>query len=91
MVQENKLGTLVGTPTGGNRRGINGGAFFFLRLQHSKIEVDVPLIGRFPIKDAPDAGIQPDIVVETNVDDIARGMDRPLEAAKKLMERARGR
>ncbi|GEM_PF-486703 len=25
-------GTLVGQPTGGNQRGINGGAFFFLRL-----------------------------------------------------------
>jgi hypothetical protein len=29
IVQQNKLGILVGEPTGGNQRGINGGAFFF--------------------------------------------------------------
>ena len=29
LVKDNQLGTLVGQPTGGNQRGINGGAFFF--------------------------------------------------------------
>jgi len=48
VIQQNRLGTLVGSPTGGNQRGINGGAFFFLRLPHSKIEMDLPLIGSFP-------------------------------------------
>lgn len=85
LIKENKLGTLVGTPTGGNQRGINGGAFFFLRLPNSNIEVDVPLIGRFPTKDMPDAGILPDILVEPTVDDIARGVDAELQAVLKTI------
>ena len=35
-VQQNRLGTLVGQPTGGNQRGINGGAFFFTRLPRTR-------------------------------------------------------
>lgn len=85
VVQENKLGTLVGSPTGGNRRGINGGAFFFLRLPHSKIEVDVPLIGRFPQKEAPDVGILPDIAVVPNAENIARGIDAELDVVKGIV------
>ena len=48
---------LVGQPTGGNQRGITGGAFFFLRLPNSKIEVDVPLIGQYPATEQPDGGL----------------------------------
>lgn len=81
----NKLATLVGMPTGGNQRGINGGAFFFLRLPNSNIEIDVPLIGRFPPKEAPDAGIEPDVRVEPTIDDIASGTDADMAAVKKLI------
>ena len=42
------LATLVGETTGGNRRGIDGGAFFFLQLPGSGLEVDLPLIGYSP-------------------------------------------
>ncbi|MCS3810253.1 hypothetical protein FHY19_003321 [Xanthomonas arboricola] len=41
QLQRNGLATLVGQPTGGNLRGINGGAFFFLHLPNSHIEVDL--------------------------------------------------
>ena len=41
VVQRNRLATLVGQPTGGNQRGINGGAFFFVRLPKSGIELDL--------------------------------------------------
>jgi C-terminal processing protease CtpA/Prc len=74
-VQQNHLGTLVGQPTGGNQRGINGGAFFFLRLPGSKIELDLPLIGTFPDGERPDAGLEPGIKVIPTVDDIASGRD----------------
>src|SRR5690349_1140584 len=47
---------LDGQTTGGNQRSINGGAFFFLALPTSGIELDLPLIGRFPEKDRPDVG-----------------------------------
>ena len=81
-VRQNHLGTLVGQPTGGNQRGINGGAFFFLRLPHSGLELDLPLIGQFPDGDRPDAGLQPDIVVVPTVNDIASGRDPELEAVR---------
>ncbi|KGQ20594.1 Peptidase, S41 family [Lysobacter dokdonensis DS-58] len=74
QVQRNHLATLVGQPTGGNQRGINGGAFFFLRLPNTKIEMDLPLIARI-VDDAPDAGLTPDITVVPTVQDIAAGRD----------------
>jgi len=82
QVQAHHLGTLIGQPTGGSRRGINGGAFFFLRLPHSGIEMDLPLIGTFPPAAEPDAGITPDILAETTASDIASGRDAVLAAAK---------
>ena len=56
IVQRNKLGKLVGQPTGGSQRGINGGAFFFLRLPKSQIEMDLPLIGSFQSRLNPTQG-----------------------------------
>jgi hypothetical protein len=87
IVRQNRLGTLVGQPTGGNQRGINGGAFFFLRLPHSGLELDLPLIGQFPDGDRPDAGLQPDIVVVPTVKDIASGRDPELEAVRARLRR----
>ncbi len=74
------LGTLVGQPTGGSQRGINGGAFFFVHLPHSGLEFDLPLIGTFPPVPAPNAGITPDIRVQPTPQDIATGRDAALAA-----------
>ncbi|HEX8702241.1 MAG TPA: S41 family peptidase [Myxococcaceae bacterium] len=84
-LRQTKLATLVGQPTGGNQRGITGGAFFFLRLPRSKIEVDLPLIGQYPLGDKPDAGIEPDIAITPRVQDIARGVDTELETLLKKL------
>ena len=81
-VRATGLGRLIGETTGGNRRGINGGAFFFARLPESGIEFDLPLIGYFPEGDPPDRGIVPDLRVSNSAADIAAGRDRVLEAAK---------
>lgn len=78
LVQHNRLGVLVGSPTGGNRRGINGGAFFFLRLPASGLEVDLPLIGTFPATPQPDAGVIPDVTARESVADIRDGVDSVL-------------
>jgi len=75
VVQQNKLGTLVGQPSGGNQRGINGGAFFFLRLPKSRIEMDLPLIGSFPASPQTDAGLTPDVLVTPTLADIIEGKD----------------
>ncbi len=81
LVKDAGLGTLIGEPTGGNRRGTNGGAFLFLRLPATGIEVDIPLIGSFPTTPQPDAGIVPDVVVRPTPADIAAGTDRVMAAA----------
>ena len=97
VIKENKLAILVGQTTGGNQRGINGSAFFFVTLPNSKIEVDMPLVGNFvgkarpagteiPFADISDAGIDPDVKVTPSVDDIARGMDSELRAAKAVLK-----
>jgi Peptidase family S41 len=85
-VRRERVGTLVGQPTGGNQRGITGGAFFFLRLPRTGLEADLPLIGQFPVtaQPVPDAGIEPDVHVQPRVEDIAAGRDAELAA---VMER----
>lgn len=86
LVQRHRLGTLVGEPTGGNQRGINGAYFFFLRLPRTGIEMDVPLVGLFPGgDDAPDAGLTPDVLVKVTAADIAGNRDAALHAVKQLM------
>lgn len=88
-IQQNHLGTLVGTPTGGNQRGINGGAFFFLRLPHSKIEMDLPLIGSFPVAAKPDAGLTPDVPVKITAEDIAAHRDASMRIVQQLISKER--
>jgi C-terminal processing protease CtpA/Prc len=80
-IRSRGLGQLIGQPTGGNQRGINGGAYFFLRLPGSGLEVDVPLIGYFPRTQKPDAGLTPDVRVDLTAADIATGRDRVMETA----------
>jgi hypothetical protein len=84
-VKDNGLATLVGEPTGGNRRGINGGAFFFLKLPASQIVVDLPLIASFPDTPQPDAGIAPDVAVATTAQDVRLGRDPQREAATRAI------
>jgi C-terminal processing protease CtpA/Prc len=88
-LQQNKLAMLVGQPTGGNQRGINGGAFFFLRLPNSKIEIDLPLIGFFPPVGRPDAGLEPDVSVKPAIKDIAQNIDTVLNTLKKRLRSLR--
>ncbi len=86
-MKERGLATLIGEPTGGNRRGINGGAFLFLRLPATGIEVDIPLIGFFPATPQPDAGIVPDIAVRRTAHDVAIGADPVRATALALASR----
>lgn len=91
VVQRNHLATLVGQPTGGNQRGINGGAFFFLRLPHSGLELDLPLIGLFPDGRRPDAGLQPEIFVTPAANDLAENRDAEMETVRKLVHMTRAK
>lgn len=81
LIRTHGLGQLIGGPTGGNQRGINGGAFYFLRLPASGLEVDLPLIGYFPTSPRPDGGVLPDIAIAPTAQDIAKGRDPVLDRA----------
>lgn len=86
-VQARGIATLVGEPTGGNRRGINGGAFLFMTLPGSGIEMDVPLIAQFPPTPQPDTGLLPDITASESAKSIAAGRDVALEAVMARLDR----
>lgn len=83
-VKASGAGKLVGEATGGNQRGFNGGAFFFVRLPASGIEFDLPVIGSFAPQPMPDAGIEPEVKVQVSAADIAAGRDAQLERALAL-------
>jgi hypothetical protein len=83
-IKANRLARLVGEATGGNQRGINGGAYFFLRLPASGLEAELPLIGYFPRGPKPDAGIDPDFAVAPAIEDFAARRDPALAAAMRL-------
>lgn len=87
--QASGLATLVGRPTGGNLRGINGSAFFFLHLPHSGIELDLPLVGQFPREPQPDRGILPDIEVALTPGDLATGRDPEMARVTALLAESR--
>ena len=89
-VQESGVATLIGQPTGGNRRGINGGAFFFLKLPASDLEIDLPLIASFPTTPQPDAAIVPDVMVPTTADDILNDRDPQMAAAVRRLSGRQG-
>lgn len=79
--------TLIGQTTGGSRRGMNGGQMFFLRLPKTKLEMDIPLIGTYPVVEQPDEGIKPDVHVDPSLNDLIAGVDRELETARELARR----
>lgn len=83
------LGKLIGGTTGGNQRGINGGAFFFVRLPESGLEFDLPIMGHFPPGHPPDAGLLPDIAAENSAADAAAGHDSVMETARHWVLAAR--
>jgi len=84
LIKSNRIATTIGETTGGNFRGINGGAFLFLRLRRSGLEVDLPLIGTFPNEVARNSGISPDISVRDSVADVAAGRDAAMHRALEL-------
>ena len=86
-VQETRVARLFGGPSGGNRRGINGGAMFFVRLPESGLEFDLPLKGYFPARPQPDAPVFPDVPISLTAQDIAQRRDPEMLAARRWIAR----
>jgi Peptidase family S41 len=85
--QANKLATIVGQTSGGNKQGINGGNYFFLNLPNSKAEIDIPAYYQAPLTKQQDSGIVPDILVKRQPTDIGNNLDREMLTIRKLIER----
>jgi hypothetical protein len=85
-VQKNQLAKIVGQTSGGNKQGINGGNYFFLRLPNSKIEIDIPVYFQSPLKPQKDESVIPDIPVKKESGDIGNNFDRELEKVKELLK-----
>ncbi|MEL6362807.1 MAG: S41 family peptidase [Pseudomonadota bacterium] len=86
MLKSSGRATLIGEETGGNQRGISGGAIFFLNLPNSRLEADLPIIQSTPLLGESadligDDGIEPDIRVDVTIEDIIEGRDPVLAEA----------
>ncbi|WP_082433449.1 S41 family peptidase [Flagellimonas eckloniae] len=87
LLQQNKMATIIGTETGGNLKGTNGGSMFFLRLPNSKIEIDIPLIGYYPTVEQVDKGLAPDIMVKKTIEDLITEKDIELEKVFEIINK----
>jgi hypothetical protein len=56
-----------------------------LKLANSKIELDLPLVGQFPLVPQADAGIEPDVPVAVTLEDIAVGRDAEMAKMRALL------
>lgn len=83
--QENRLATIVGQTTGGNKQGINGGSYFFLNLPNSKIEIDIPVYFQSPLHAQKDESVIPDIPVKKQIADIGNNFDREISMIEKII------
>lgn len=84
--RRHRLGTIIGTETGGNLRDINGGQILFLRLPNSGIEIDFPVMGGFSLDEYPNKGVSPDIEVDISLEDFMSNRDVVLEKTLEIIE-----
>lgn len=84
-IQQNRLATIVGQTTGGNKQGINGGNYLFLTLPNSKAEIDIPLYFESPMREQKDQPIVPDILVKRSPNDIGNRFDREIEKIRSVI------
>jgi hypothetical protein len=85
LVKESRAATLVGEPTGGNMRGLNGGQLLWVTLPNSGVAVDIPLLAGAYDASTPDAGISPDVVVPRTYEGRKAGKDEVMEAVWKRL------
>lgn len=84
----NQLGTFIGEEDGGNYEGGNGGSFIALRLPHSKITINIPLVYYDNMTRPPfekGRGLFPDHEAPDNFENILKGVDTQKEFAFDLI------
>ncbi len=85
-LKSNKLATVVGQTSGGNQQGITGGQIVYLTLPHSKVEIDIPLIGYYPTSSQPNQGIAPDIQILPTIQALVNSKDLEVEHIMQLID-----
>lgn len=88
LIKASGAATLVGQPTGGNLRGLNGGELCWVNLPNSGVGVDIPLLGSFQATPQPDAGIAPDVAVTRTFAARSAGRDLEMETVLALIAAA---
>ncbi|WP_350293533.1 S41 family peptidase [uncultured Croceitalea sp.] len=83
--KKQKLGLLIGQETGGNLNDINGGQILFLRLPHSQIEIDFPVMGGFSNQKQPNSGVIPDIQTKNTIQSFLGNRDLEMEKTLELI------
>jgi hypothetical protein len=83
LMKQSGAAILVGQPTGGNLRGLNGGQLAWVTLPNSGVSVDIPLLASGYSIATPDASIMPDVLVRRNFVQQAAGRDEELDAVLK--------
>jgi C-terminal processing protease CtpA/Prc len=87
LAQQAGVATLVGQPTGGNLRGLNGGELTWMTLPNSRVAVDVPLLaGRYEAE-TPDRSVTPDVLVARRFSAQRAGVDEEMQAAIRFLSR----
>jgi hypothetical protein len=79
---------LLGQTTGGDQQAINGGHMLFLRLPNSRIEVDIPVLGR-RTQGVPEGGIEPDYAVARTLQGLRNGQDEVLQFGLNRIDKQR--
>ncbi len=80
LAKRARVATLVGQPTGGNQRGLNGGQLTWVTLPNSGVAVDIPLLASTYLDSTPDASVQPDILVVRTLSARKAGRDQEMAA-----------
>ncbi|MEO1653231.1 MAG: S41 family peptidase [Bacteroidota bacterium] len=79
QAKQNKFGKFIGSTSGGNQQGINGGDYIFFYLPYSGMEVDIPLKFFSWLDNPPDTGVAPDVEISYRPADLAENRDPFLE------------
>ncbi|AFM06316.1 periplasmic protease [Bernardetia litoralis DSM 6794] len=84
--KENNFATLIGTNTGGTKQGFTAERFFVLTLPNSNLQVDIPLIGHYPIQKFKNEGIEPNIETKETLEDFIAKKDKAFDTAIEIIE-----
>jgi C-terminal processing protease CtpA/Prc len=89
LVKQSGAATLVGQPTGGNQRGLNGGQLAWVTLPHSGVAVDIPLLASRYTASTPDASVTPDVYIRRSFALQAAGLDQEMAAVIRCTKQRR--